>query len=155
MNSENLLDYLRTQQVAPQWLGFLRALASELAAQADDEALRTLFNGVGAKLAVDAQASMAEIDSLKDLQQALNAHWEDIQWGWVEMDEQEDFVEVTHYLAPLQEAFSEGALSWSVGVLEGFYQTVFQSLGADASLQLRHVPTPNDGWSLHFRFGRG
>lgn len=154
MNSEVLLDYLRAQQVAPQWLGFLRALAMELAAQADESALRNLFHSIGAKLAADAQAVIPEVNSLAELQQALNTYWEGIQWGWVEMTELQGFVEVTHYLAPLEQAFSESALTWSVGLLEGFYQTVFQALGADASLQLRHTPTSDDGWSLHFRFGR-
>lgn len=154
MNSEVLLDYLQAQQVAPQWLGFLRALAAELTAQADEVALRTLFRSIGAKLAADAQTAMPEVDSLAGLQQALNAYWGGIHWGWVELSEQQGFVEVVHCLAPLEQAFSTGALGWSVGLLEGFYQTMFQALGADASLQLRHVPTSDDGWSLRFRFGR-
>lgn len=154
MNSEVLLDYLRAQQVAPQWQGFLRALATELSSQADAPALRTLFHGIGARLATDARSALPEIDSLDGLQQALSTYWAGIQWGWVEMIEQQGFVEVIHHLAPLGQAFSDAALGWSVGLLEGFYQTMFEALGADTTLQLRHLPTPDDAWSLHFRFGR-
>lgn len=154
MNSDVLLGYVRAQQVAPQWQGFLLALSSELSNQADDSTLRTLFYSIGVKLAADAQNTLSQVDTLAALQQGLNAYWGGMQWGWVEMAEVSGFVELTHYLAPLAQGLGDEALVWSVGLLEGFYHTVFQALGADPSLQLRYVQEPGDGLSLRFRFGR-
>ncbi|MGQ0709793.1 MAG: cellulose biosynthesis protein BcsD [Rhodoferax sp.] len=155
MNTEVLLDYVRAQQVAPQWQDFLRALAGELCAQADDSALRTLFHSIGTRLAEGVQAIYQDIDTLANLQQVLNGYWGGMQWGWVEMTEQAGFVDITHCLAPLSQAFGEDALGWSTGVLEGFYQTVFQHLGADPALQLQYVQQPGHDLALRFRFGRG
>ncbi len=155
MDSEVLLAYVRSQQVAPQWQDFLRALAAELTSQADEEALRTLFHSIGTRMAEGIQATYQEIDTLPALEQTLNEYWGGMQWGWVELGEHEGFVELTHFLAPLAQAFGDGSLGWSAALLEGFYQTVFQQLGAAPSLQLRYVPEPGDGLSLRFHFGRG
>lgn len=154
MEDMELQRYFRGQMVQLQWHPFLRAMAAQLAQQADTQALHTLFTAVGQRFAVDAKGFFTDIHALSQLQDGLNDFWGRMQWGWVTLAEEAGHVEITHYAAPLAEAFGEECLQWSVGFLEGFYQSVFGALGAAGSMTVRAQEHFDDGLHVRLRLGR-
>lgn len=153
MEDMNLQRYFRGQMVQLQWHPFLRAMAAQMAQHADAQALHALFAGVGQRFAVDAKDFFADIHALTQLQEGLNDFWGRMQWGWVTLREEAGCVEISHYAAPLAEAFGDECLQWSVGFLEGFYQSVFGILGATESMTVRARDHLDDGLHLRFRLG--
>lgn len=146
-------NYFRGQQVSLQWMPFLRAMAAEMSALSDVAELRNLFAAVGKRFASDSAEFFQEAKTLTALQDDINDLWARINWGWIKLKESDGYIEIVHNAAPLEEAFGEDALGWSVGFLEGFYQSVFGALGADESMELHTQEDLSDGMSLHFRFG--
>ncbi len=152
MENAELEQYFRAQQVTPQWLLILRALAQELGERADVADLRQLWAGVGERAAQEVAERFDGIHTLPDLEQTFNTVWQEMNWGWVRFQEQGATVEIFHYYAPLVQAFGEDAVPWSIGLLEGFYQHIFAQLGADAEMQVQAVGY--DGMNIQLRFER-
>lgn len=153
MTVEKLQNYLREQQISFQWAPILRCMATELAAQLSEEELHNLFLKIGQRLATDMGADFEGLQTLSELEEKVNDLWARMNWGWVEIKEAGGGMDVRHQFAPLAEGFGDDALGWSVGLLEGFYQTLFYSLGASNSLRVRIVGEPLVGMETHLRFG--
>lgn len=154
MASDKLQNYFRGQQVSLQWLPVLRAMATELSAQNDTTALRHLFFKVGERFAKDSSDLFQGVQSLAQLEARLNDFWSRINWGWVELKDVKDFIEISHQAAPLSEAFGEECGHWSVGLLEGFYQSVFGLLGASDTMTVRGELGSPSAMDVQLRFGR-
>lgn len=153
MIKDNLQNYFRGQQISLQWLPVLRAMANELAAHTDSQDLHRLFVNIGENLANNAKEDFNGVQTLDQLETTLNDFWWQINWGWVELNEVQGYIDITHQASPLAEGFGQDALSWSTGLLEGFYQTIFAVLGAGEKLVLRRTGEVGDGMTLRFRFG--
>lgn len=152
MAAEKLQNYLREQQISLQWVPILRYMATELRAQLSEEELRLIFVKIGQRLATDMGSDFEGLQTLSGVEEKMNDLWARINWGWVEIKEAGGGMDVRHQCAPLAEAFGDDALRWSVGLLEGFYQTVFYSLGASNSLRVHIVGEPLVGMETHLRF---
>jgi phenylalanyl-tRNA synthetase beta subunit len=155
MNSQEEMttidDYFRTQQVPLQWSPVLHSLAQELAENADTQALHQLFFNVGSRFANNMQHQFEGIQTLSALTAALNDLWNRTNWGFVNLNEAKGAIEIVHRYAPLAEAFGDEMLVWSIGILEGFYQTVFRSFGASEKMLARFVPEQSDALNIHLR----
>jgi hypothetical protein len=155
MNSQEEMttidDYFRSQQVPLQWSPVLHSLAQELAANADTEALHHLFFNVGSRFASNMQYQFEGIQTLTALTEALNDLWNRTSWGFVALTETKGAIDIVHRYAPLAEAFGDEMLVWSIGLLEGFYQTVFRSFGASEKMLARFVPEQSDALNIHLR----
>lgn len=149
----SLDDYFRSQQVPLQWSPVLRALATELVigSEADIDALRMLFLKIGSRFARDVESQFVGVKTLPELTNALNDFWSKTNWGWVVLTESADGIEIEHRYAPLTEAFGGEMLEWTVGILEGFYQTVFRSFGASEKLTAKFAAQEDDGLYVHIR----
>lgn len=154
MEIDRLQDYFRGQQVSMQWLPVLRALALEMSAQAETRELRQLFFRMGEHVADDAGDRFEGVQTLTQLEDALNDFWSQINWGWVDLKEVKACIEITHQASPLAQAFGDEALGWTIGLLEGFYQTVFKVLGAGEAMVVRGVGESAGGMEIRLRFGR-
>ena len=154
MASDTLQNYIRGQQVSLQWLPVLRAMASELSAQNDAKALRTLFFKIGERFATDTSDLFEGAQSLAQLEERLNDFWSRINWGWVELKEVKDYIEISHHASPLSEAFGDESLEWSIGLFEGFYQSVFSVLGASETMTVRGAAVVSGDMDVQLRFGR-
>lgn len=154
MSGDKLQNYFRGQQVSLQWLPVLRAMATELSAQNDTKALRHLFFKIGERFAQDTSDLFEGVQSLGELEERLNDFWTRINWGWVDLKDVKDFIEISHQAAPLSEAFGDDANEWSVGLLEGFYQSVFGLLGASETMTVRADVGPSEAMDVQLRFGR-
>ena len=154
MASDTLQKYFRGQQVSLQWLPVLRAMASELSAQTDAKELRHLFFKIGERFAKDTGDLFQGAQSLAQLEERLNDFWSRINWGWVDLNEVQAYIEITHHAAPLAEAFGDDAFEWSIGLLEGFYQSVFRVLGASEAMVVCGAGASAGGMDVQLRFGR-
>lgn len=154
MSQEKFQDYFRSQQVSPQWLLFCRSLAAELGDSADRDDLQELFFNIGTRCAKESEHLFQGVQTLQQLQALLNEYWARLDWGWTELAEQPEYLQISHCAAPLAEAFGDETLSWTVSYLEGFYQTVFTVLGASERMTVCRLDEPTDGMVIQLRFGR-
>ncbi|MEI6599176.1 MAG: hypothetical protein WCN21_01800 [Comamonadaceae bacterium] len=154
MKNDNLQDYFRGQQVSLQWLPILRALAFEMSANAQTKELRQLFFKIGEHVANDAEDRFEAVRTLEQLEERLNDFWSQINWGWVDLTETKGYIEISHQAAPLAEAFGNDALEWSIGLLEGFYQSVFKVLGASETMVVQGIGESSNGMDIRLHFGR-
>jgi hypothetical protein len=145
-------SYFRSQQVSLQWSPVLFAMAHELEAIAPAADLRLLFQKIGARFSQSIAEQFSAIDALPDLNNALNDLWARTQWGYVELQEGPSCIEISHQFSPLFEAFGEQSLPWTIGLLEGFYQTVFRNFGATELLNAQCVGVENNGQKINIRF---
>jgi hypothetical protein len=147
----DLDNYFRSQQIPLQWSPILRAMAEELVANADTQALHQLFFNMGSRLATSVHSQFADRKTLIELTESLNSLWASMSWGCVALKESPTAIEIEHRYAPLAEAFGDEMLSWSIGLLEGFYQTVFRSFGASDKMAAKYVPEQSEALQLHLR----
>jgi len=145
-----ILDYLLARQISPQWRGMLAALAEEFEAQIGHVELRQLMYRVGCRFA--AAHTLPPCGSTADLANALNARWQEADWGYVELSDEPEYLRIAHCCAPLL-AFGASALSWTPAFLEGVYQTWLTALGADG-LSVAQVGEFDERATLEFRLGR-
>jgi hypothetical protein len=144
--------YFRSQQVSLQWSPILFAMAQELETIAPAADLRQLFQKIGTRFANSIAEQFVEIKQLPELNDALNDLWARTQWGYVQLQEASDCIEISHQFSPLHEAFGERAVPWSSGLLEGFYQTVFRNFGATELLNAQCVGIDDNGQKINIRF---
>ena len=145
-----ILDYLLERQMSPQWRGMLSALASEFEAQIGHDELRQLMHRVGSRFA--AAHPLPACDSTADLARTLNARWQEIDWGYVELADDAESLRIVHYCAPLP-AFGNDALAWTPAFLEGAYQTWLTALGAQG-LSVAQTSDYAVDTAIEFRLGR-
>lgn len=150
----NLRDYFRAQQVPLQWALILRALADTLreSAGSDVDSLRELLRVTGRRFAAEMTDSLEGAQTLEQLIEGLNCLWSEINWGLVELDEQPGHITIEHRFAPLVEAFGPENLTWSIGLLEGFYEAAFASVGASQAFKVRFAGEEDDGMRLILNF---
>jgi hypothetical protein len=144
------LDYLLQRQISPQWRGLLTALAEEFEAQIGQGELRQLMFRVGCRFA--AAHPLPPCGSTADLALALNARWQEADWGYVELVDEADYLRIAHSCAPLQ-AFGSAALNWTPAFLEGVYQTWLSALGAEG-LSVVQASEFDEYATIEFRLGR-
>jgi hypothetical protein len=148
----NLDTYFRSQQVSLQWSPILFAMANELEAIASPVDLRQLFQKIGARFSEGVAEQFLDIKALPELNDALNDLWARTQWGYVQLQEAPDCIEISHQFSPLYEAFGERAIPWTIGLLEGFYQSIFRKFGAAELLTAQCVGIDDNGQKLNIRF---
>jgi hypothetical protein len=154
MTNTSLQEYFRGQQVSLQWLPVLRAMASEMSANTEVGELKQLFFKIGGRFAKDAEDFFQNAKTLTQLEDGINDFWTRINWGWVNFKESDKAIDIDHQASPLAEAFGDEALSWSIGLLEGFYQAVFERLGAGDGMVVRSVEESFRGLAIHMRYGQ-
>jgi hypothetical protein len=150
-DNEKMEPISRYLQAVPPSLpeALSQMIAEGLADQIGPETLHGWFTTFGQEWARQMEPQLAQVDSLEKLTECINAHWAEQRWGWIELTELPDRAQIRHRAYPLSRLFGEQQLSWSVGLLEGFYRQVFQQLGADSEMQLRATHYSEDGFDLH------
>jgi hypothetical protein len=154
MTTENFKNYVKAQRIPLQWEMVLRAMASEMSSVSDAPDLRDFFFRIGERFASEAGNRFQGVETLEALEESLNAFWAEMTWGWVELIEEDGGIDINHQCAPLAQAFGDEALSWSVGLLEGFYQTLFNEFGANEDMTMSCVAASPDGMDIQLRFAQ-
>lgn len=153
MTNDHLERYFRGQQVSLQWLPMLRAMSAEMTEHSAIDDLHRLFFKVGQRWASDTSDFFQSAKTLHQLEECVSDFWMRINWGWVEFAEMEDYVNIVHQATPLAEAFGDEALPWSIGLLEGFYQSLFHTVGASETMVVRGVEGACEGMSINLHLG--
>ena len=129
------LAYYERTACSAQWLAFNRALSIELSAGLPPEENRRLFARIGERVA--RELPVARCNTLGELEEAFNARWESIGWGFGRLEEGAQALSITHDCSPLAVAFGADAAGWTSGFLEGAYQAWFQAQGSPAGLRVQ------------------
>jgi len=149
-NMAMTLDYLLDRQISSQWRGVLVALAEEFDTQIGRDELRQLMQRVGRRFA--AAHPLPPCATTPELGAALNAIWNDLDWGFVEVGDEPDYLRIVHCCPPLL-AFGANALPWSPAFLEGAYQEWLSALGAQG-LSVVQAGEFDESATVEFRLGR-
>jgi hypothetical protein len=144
------LDYLLDRQISSQWRGVLVALAEEFDTQIGRDELRQLMQRVGRRFA--AAHPLPPCATTPELGAALNAIWNDVDWGFVEVGDEPDYLRIVHCCPPVL-AFGANALPWSPAFLEGAYQEWLSALGAQG-LSVVQAGEFDESAAVEFRLGR-
>jgi hypothetical protein len=150
---EENLGYFAQQQCSTQWRAFLTAFAVEFGQQIPVAELRVLMARLGSSMAQNMRTPSG--NTIAELETSINTIWLEMNWGRAKLTEKADGLFIEHYVAPLQTAFGEQALTWSPAILEGIYAHWFSVISANPALQLVQADAakPND-FLITFRFGR-
>lgn len=149
---EASLEYFQQHRCALQWRDFLGALAEEFDEQLQTPELRALASRIGERFA--RRLPLPHCETLEDLHHGINEVWSRLDWGWVEIGDAGDYIEIAHHCAPLTAALGEASRAWSPAFLEGVYQQWFNELGIDPALRVRQETSEEQGASLWFRLAR-
>ncbi len=152
MTAENLKKYIVKQQISIQWGPVLSAMAAEMSEVSEKSDLRDFFFRIGERFASKEKNKFKNVETLSELENSLNSYWTSINWGWVELEEKDGTIDITHNCSPIAEAFGNSELSWTVGLLEGFYQTLFFEFGANDEMKINCIGESADGLDLHLKF---
>jgi len=136
MSTSAALDYYRSQVCAPQWRGFLRAMAAEFADALPGAELHRLMARMGERFAQS--HPLPACDDLVQLQQACNQVWTAAQWGSVRFVEHPAQVSIEHLGSPLAALLGTDA-DWAGGFLEGAYRHWFNAAGMLPTLDVGHA----------------
>jgi len=132
MSSFDPSSLFRTRACSRQWLGFVRAMADEFAAELPEHELSTLMARIGRRFAL--RHPIGECQALGEVEAAANRIWEETEWGQCRMEEQAGSVEITHAAAPIAVALA--GMDWHDGFLAGVYEGWFLQLGMLAGLSV-------------------
>ncbi|WP_374347924.1 cellulose biosynthesis protein BcsD [Phenylobacterium sp.] len=131
------LAYYAERQVAPQWRGFLAALAGELFENVGAEASRGFLRQMGERMARAAPLPPAE--TLGDLSRLTNARLAEMDWGLAAFEDHGQALVIRHEAGPWRIA-EDAEGPWPAAfaaVLEGLYSGWLRHQGAGASLAAR------------------
>lgn len=146
------LEYFVARQCPEQWKGFLSATAGELASRFGPDELREVMHGIGGRFA--AEIELPDSNTVPAIEAAMSAVWRELNWGWVELDEETGSLQLIHHCAPLLAAFGADALAWTPAFLEGAYQQWFMQLGASEILRVRQLAPTDSQDGIAFSFGK-
>lgn len=147
--TSTLLQYYEQRHCNKQWKFFLLSLAEEFTSSFDQLQSQHVIHNVGKRLAT--LLPLPPLETLEDMEQAINRVWETIDWGWVSLDASQNHLSIKHFAAPLDSAFSESHRAWSAALLAGVYDKWFELAGANEGLSVRHnASTPLTPGSFEF-----
>ena len=150
-SSPDLLNYLANRRCSPQWQRFLHALAAEFSSALSVGDLRTLSRRIGARFAND--VPLANPPTLEALQSEMTRVWSELDWGYVNLVQQDDCVEIRHFCSPLSAGLGKAGADWCTGFLEGVYQQWFEIQGA-TGLRVNQTHTADPLGNVFFRLSR-
>ncbi len=144
------LAYLAARAFDPQWRLFLDCLAGELFQNFAAEEAGGFFRQIGIRMAGQLQPGPSA--TVPELEQALNAVWQGIGWGRVQLVVNDQGLFILHRAFPGSHAPASAWRQAFAAVLEGLYTHWLQSQGGDPAMRAVHL---DDGAAdaLVFKFG--
>lgn len=145
------LAYLANRAFDPQWRLFLESLASELFENFSAEEAKGFFRQIGVRIGRQLQPGPSA--TVPELEQALNATWQLVGWGHIQLAVTDNGMFIMHRAYP-GSFTGAGHDAWRyafAAVLEGVYTQWLQTQGGDPGMRAQYQDdgTPN---ALVFRF---
>lgn len=143
----DLLRFMALERVSSQWAGFLSVLSQALADQLTPVEYRHFLSRLGERFA--SEQPLAAVEGLPALEQAINAKWQSMHWGYAQLSDRGGALVVVHRACPLPAALQADA-SVVGGFLEGVYRVWLAAAGAPSELTLTQLP--DAGVPMHMAF---
>jgi hypothetical protein len=115
---------------ARQWSPLVIALAQEVATGGMPGAAHAFLRQLGRRMA--RSTPLPHVETLEAMQDAINAVWAEIDWGWVRLLVREDGIRIIHGAWPELSAPDDGE-TWpgvAAAILEGIYAAWFEAQGS-------------------------
>lgn len=134
-------DYKIQRECSRQWRSVLAAMAQELSGTSRHSNGHDFAHRIGQRYA--AQSALAVCSNLEELQIAISARWQSMDWGWIDLDDAGGKLRIVHHGAGngdlLAAALGDDTKVWVPSFLSGVYQQWLASLGASNELCVRQV----------------
>ena len=156
MASPKKIDYRIQRQSARLWRSLIAATANGLCKQFELKNPRAVMHTIG--LQFGTQTSLPACETLSDLQIAMCSVWQDMDWGWVELEDTDGVLRIIHHSSTtgnlLNTSFGIETPLWVTGFLEGTYQKWLGAMGANESLRVRQVSATDEFGSTEYQLSR-
>lgn len=148
------LSYKIQRECARQWRMVVAAVAHE-STSAPGSSCHELGLRVGIQYAK--HAALPECGTLKELEEAITARWQIMDWGWINLDDQDKNLLIVHHNAGngalLNSAFGDETQAWAPAFLCGAYQHWLASLGAGEQLRVSQLSAMDEFGTIEFQLG--
>lgn len=150
-NPTRTLSYYRGQQFSRQWRLFMGVLLKGLTATAGREDTEAFFDHMGKKMAQELR--IGEQDTVEGLEAAINAHWQELDWGWCQFYAEPNMITIVHDAWPRLEGSAQGPWCAALAsLLRGIYNEWLHGQGGAGEVSVRVVRAdPNE--PLEFCYG--
>lgn len=153
MASTKKIDYRIQRQSARQWRSLLSATAQGLCKQFELKNARLMMHSIGMQFA--SQTNLPACETLGDLQNAMCSVWQDMDWGWVELEENDSVLRIIHHGSTngnlLNGSFGIETSIWVTAFLQGAYQKWLAAMGANETLSVRQVSPTDEFGSTEYQ----
>ncbi len=156
MTPHRNIDYKIQRETSRQWRMVLASMAQELTAGGQYSSCQELGEKVGMRYAT--QAALPACSSLRELEAATSARWQNMDWGWINLDDRGKNLLIVHHGAGngelVADAFGEDTQSWVPAFLCGVYGQWLSSLGAGDQLRVKQLSTIDEFGTIEFELSR-
>lgn len=101
------------------------------------------------------QTALPPCETLGELQAAMCSVWQDMDWGWVELEENDGTLRVMHHSSTngnlRNSAFGEETPLWVTSFLGGAYQKWLAAMGANDSFRIRQTSVTDEFGSTEYK----
>ena len=153
MVSPKKIDYRIQRQSARQWRSLLAATAHGLCKQFEFKNARPVMHMIGMQFG--SQTSLPACETLADLQSAMCSVWQDMDWGWVELEENGGVLRIIHHGSTngnlMSSSFGMETPIWVTAFLEGTYQKWLAAMGANETLRVQQVSPTDEFGSTEYQ----
>ena len=148
-----LLKYYERKQCSEQWSGFVGVFIDELLRSAGERDAHAFLRHIGSRLAQSLE--LGQHDTVESLEDAMNRHWDQLDWGVVSLGERDNRMLIRHSGYPLPASLidAERARAGMAAVLEGVYGTWLEKQSGESSIPLRSAAS-SQRRVLEFFYGR-
>ncbi|MFZ4054596.1 MAG: cellulose biosynthesis protein BcsD [Polynucleobacter sp.] len=147
------IDYRIQRQSARQWRSLLAATAHGLCKQFELKNPKIVMHSIGIQFG--SQTPLPECETIADLQAAMCSVWQDMDWGRVELEENDGVLNIIHHGSTngnlLNTAYGMETPLWVTGFLEGTYQKWLSGMGAGDTLRVRQISATDEFGSTEFQ----
>lgn len=149
-------DYKIHRDTSKQWRQLLAVMAQEMVSGEPYDGCDDFSHRVGVRYAD--HSLLPECTSLEELEAAINARWQLMDWGWINLTDQGKSLLIVHHGAGNGQlpgdAFGDDSDGWIPGFLSGVYQQWLASIGAGERLRVKPVAPIDEFGTIEFDLSR-
>ena len=152
MQMPKKIDYRIPRQSSRYWRSLLTSMATEFLAQSQIGNSRELMFKIGERFATN--SPLPDCKTVEDLKAAMNSVWQDMDWGWVDVEEYGNGLRIMHHQATngslTNVVFGEDTKSWAPATLEGVYNKWFSAVSKGTALKVRQSLDTDEFGSVEY-----
>ena len=153
MFSTKKIDYRIPRQSSRLWRSLLTAFANEFVSNPNTANIKDIMYKIGYRFAT--QSPLPTCNSLDEFKASMNSVWQDLDWGWVDLEETADSLRIIHHQSTnaslTNNVFGEQTKIWGPAILEGAYQKWLSAMGAGESLKVTQSGETDEFGTTEYR----